>query len=64
VDLNDKGTGWQFMKVSIQAYAYDHRYEERMHTDMLRRAKREYLARRIIRAWDPTVWDKPDDRKG
>ncbi len=64
VELDDKGTGWQFMKVSIQAYAYDHRYAEAMRTDMLRRAKREFLARKLIRAWDPTVWDKPDDRKG
>jgi hypothetical protein len=29
------------MRLTIKAYAYDHRYEPAMQTDILRRAKRE-----------------------
>ena len=60
VDLDDKGTGWQFMKVSIQAYAYDHRYEAAMRTDLLRRAKREFLGAGLLRPWDLTARERAD----
>jgi small-conductance mechanosensitive channel len=44
VDLNDKGKDSRVMRLTIQAYVYDHRYEPAMHTDILRRAQRELLA--------------------
>ena len=44
VELNDKGLNSRFMRLTIAAYVYDHRYEPAMHTDLLRRAHRELLA--------------------
>jgi MscS family membrane protein len=41
VDLEDRGVGHQFMKLSIEAYVYEHRYELSMQTDILRRAHME-----------------------
>ena len=44
IELNDKGRDSRFMRLTITAYVYDHRYEPAMHTDLLRRAQREFLA--------------------
>lgn len=41
VDLEDNDTRHVVMKLSIEAYVYDHRYEPAMRTDILRRAHRE-----------------------
>jgi small-conductance mechanosensitive channel len=45
VDLEDRGSWHQFVKLSIEAYVYDHRYEPAMQTDILRRAHHEFKAR-------------------
>jgi small-conductance mechanosensitive channel len=49
VALDDKGLESHSMKLSIKAYVYDHRYEPAMQTDLLRRAKREFLAHGLLR---------------
>lgn len=41
VDLEDNDMRHVVMKLSIEAYVYDHRYEPAMRTDILRRAHRE-----------------------
>jgi MscS family membrane protein len=51
VELDDK-PGPYFMKLTIRAHVYDHRYESAMQTDLLRRAKREFLACGILRSGD------------
>jgi small-conductance mechanosensitive channel len=48
-EISDKGLNNNTMKVTITAYVYDHRYEPMMKTDILRRAKREFLAHGLIR---------------
>jgi small-conductance mechanosensitive channel len=48
VDLDDRGVSSHFAKVSIAAYVYDHRYQSAMRTDILRRAKREFVACGIL----------------
>lgn len=50
VDLDDKGLAPYFMKLSIHAHVYDHRYESAMQTDLLRRAKREFLACGVVKS--------------
>jgi small-conductance mechanosensitive channel len=52
VELDDRGPGGRFMTLSIKAHVYDHRFEGAMQTEMLRRAKREFLARGIIKSLD------------
>ena len=42
VDLEDNDTRHVVMKLSIEAYVYDHRYEPAMRTDILRRSQREF----------------------
>jgi small-conductance mechanosensitive channel len=42
VDLEDNDTRHVVMKLSIEAYVYDHRFEPAMRTDILRRAQREF----------------------
>jgi MscS family membrane protein len=49
VELDDKGPGGRFMRLSIRAHVYDHRFETAMQTDMMRRAKREFLACGVLR---------------
>lgn len=49
-ELNDKGPNSYYMKLTITAYVYDHRYEPAMQTDLLRRAKREFLAKGLLKA--------------
>lgn len=49
VELDDKGPGGRFMRLSIRAHVYDHRFENAMQTDMMRRAKREFLACGILK---------------
>jgi MscS family membrane protein len=49
VQLDDQGAGGRFMKLSMKARVYDHRFERAMQTDMMRRAKREFLARNILK---------------
>ena len=48
VELNDKGRESRVMRLTITAYVYDHRYEREMHTDILRRAQREFRALGVI----------------
>jgi small-conductance mechanosensitive channel len=52
VELDDKGPGGRWMKLSIKAHVYDHRFEGAMQTEMLRRAKREFLACGILKRAD------------
>lgn len=42
VGLEDPVSGHNFVRLTIEAYAYDHRYEPSMQTDILRRAHREF----------------------
>jgi small-conductance mechanosensitive channel len=42
VDFEDRGSWHQFVKLSIGAYVYDHRFEPAMQTDVLRRAHHEF----------------------
>lgn len=49
IDLDDKGPGGRFMKLSIRAHVYDHRYESAMQTDLLRRTKRQFLASGVLK---------------
>jgi small-conductance mechanosensitive channel len=44
VDLEDNDTRHVVMKLSVEAYVYDHRHEPAMRTDILRRAQREFRA--------------------
>jgi small-conductance mechanosensitive channel len=44
VDLEDNDSRHVVMKLSIQAYVYDHRYEPAMRTEILRRAQQELRA--------------------
>src|SRR5215472_8532377 len=44
VDLEDNDTRHVVMKLSIEAYVYDHRHEPAMRTDILRRSQREFRA--------------------
>lgn len=44
VDLEDNDTRHVVMKLSVEAYVYDHRFEPAMRTDILRRAQREFRA--------------------
>jgi small-conductance mechanosensitive channel len=44
VDLEDNDTRHVVMKLSIEAYVYDHRHEPEMRTEILRRAHRELKA--------------------
>src|SRR5215469_17043872 len=44
VDLEDNDTRHIVMKLSIEAYVYDHRHELAMRTDILRRAQQEFRA--------------------
>jgi small-conductance mechanosensitive channel len=44
VDLEDQDPRHNFVKLSIEAYVYDHRFEPAMRTDILRRAYREFKA--------------------
>ncbi|MBV8552545.1 MAG: mechanosensitive ion channel [Acidobacteriaceae bacterium] len=48
VELDDTRLSY-FVKLSISAHVYDHRYESAMQTDMLRRAKREFAARGLLK---------------
>ena len=52
VELEDRGPIAHHMRVTIKAYVYDHRYDTAMQTDLLRRAKREFLALGIVKAWE------------
>ena len=51
-DLDDSGTWHHFVKLTIQAYAYDHRYEPAMQTDILRRAHHEFKALGVLPLYD------------
>ena len=42
----------------IRGYVYDHRYESRMQTDFLRRARREFLALGILKS-DQVFHEEP-----
>lgn len=53
VDLDEHGFGYRFMKLTIHAYVYDHRYEPHMQTDLLRRAKREFPLVGITQVSEP-----------
>jgi len=52
VELEDRGPIAHHMRVTIKAYVYDHRHDTAMQTDLLRRAKREFLAIGIVKAWE------------
>jgi small-conductance mechanosensitive channel len=48
VDLNEDGRRARTL-ITIQAYVYDHRFEQNMKTDLLRRARHEFLAQGILK---------------
>jgi small-conductance mechanosensitive channel len=50
VELDDKDPRLQAMKLSISASVYDHRYTSAMQTDLLRRARREFIACGVLRS--------------
>lgn len=52
VNIDDKGPGGRSMRLSIRAHVYDHRFENAMQTDLMRRAKREFLARGVLKPSD------------
>jgi MscS family membrane protein len=49
VELDERGPARNLMSLMIRGYVYDHRYESRMQTDILRRAKHEFLALGILK---------------
>jgi small-conductance mechanosensitive channel len=49
LELTDKGPSSRFMGLRVSAFVYDHRFEPAMQTDLLRRAKREFLACGVLR---------------
>src|SRR6516164_2198686 len=51
-ELDDSGARHNFVKLTIQAYAYDHRYEPAMQTDILRRAHHEFKALGVLPLYD------------
>jgi MscS family membrane protein len=53
IELDDKSLGSYHMKLSICAHVYDHRYESAMRTDIVRRAKREFLACGVLKGVEP-----------
>lgn len=48
VEVDDQVAGRYFSRLSIRAHVYDHRHESAMQTDLVRRAKREFLACGIL----------------
>jgi small-conductance mechanosensitive channel len=48
VKLREDGLHFARMIVTIQAYVYDHRFESAMKTELLRRARHEFLSRGIV----------------
>ena len=49
LELDDKSGGKHPPALSIKAYVYDHRYQGAMRTDILRRARREFLSLRTLK---------------
>jgi small-conductance mechanosensitive channel len=54
VGLEDRTTGRNYTWLTIRAYAYDHRYESAMQTDILRRSHRELRAQGLSLAEHPS----------
>ncbi len=52
VELDERGAGHHLMNLSIKGFVYDHRFESQMQTDLLRRAKHEFLALGIFKPWE------------
>jgi MscS family membrane protein len=52
VELDEKGPTNFFMRLTIKAYVYDHRHEVAMQSDLIRRAKREFLALGVVRPFE------------
>ena len=50
VDLEEDTRRSRTVMLTIQAYVYDHRFESAMKTDLLRRARHEFLAHGIVKA--------------
>jgi hypothetical protein len=50
VELDEQIERSRVVKLTIHAYVYDHRFESAMKTDLLRRARREFLADGIQQA--------------
>ncbi len=40
-----------YLRLRIKAYAYDHRFEPAMQSDITARAKTEFLRRGLLRSW-------------
>lgn len=49
VDLEEDTKRSRMLTLTIRAYVYDHRFESTMKTDLLRRARHEFLAHGIVR---------------
>ena len=49
--LIDNFTESPFMTLRVKAYVFDHRYEPKMQTDVLRRCKQEFLERGLLEGW-------------
>jgi MscS family membrane protein len=54
-ELEDNGAWHNFVKLSIEAYAYDHRCEPAMQTDILRRAHHEFKALGVLPVLDHRI---------
>ena len=50
VDLDEDNKRSRTVLLTIQAYVYDHRFESAMKTDLLRRARHEFLSHGIVKA--------------
>ena len=59
VDLEEDTKRFRALMLKIQAYVYDHRFESAMKTDLLRRARQEFLIHGIVKVTEsPTNNDK------
>jgi small-conductance mechanosensitive channel len=54
IKLEDSFSEEPFMTLKIKAYVYDHRHEPAMQSDIVRRAKREFIDRGLLNAWNRT----------
>ncbi|GBC77469.1 Mechanosensitive channel MscK [bacterium HR08] len=49
--LQDAFASRPYLILRVKAYVYDHRYEPALQTDITRRAKAEFLRRRLLKSW-------------
>ena len=49
--LIDSYTESPFLTLRVKAYVFDHRYEPKMQSDIVKRCKREFLGRGLLEGW-------------